>query len=147
MKATRKSRTHALLLVLFLVSLPQRVAATWDFSRHAIPLAEIMSGGPPRDGIPALTDPDFVFPGAVTFLRDDEQVLGVFLHGVARAYPTRILSWHELVNDRLGDNELTLSFAVDTDRLTVVDASGRAVEQMTVYWFVWNAIWPETARY
>jgi hypothetical protein len=36
---------------------------------------------------------------------------------------------------------------VDTDSLTVVDAQGNSVEQMTVYWFVWKAIWPETGRY
>jgi hypothetical protein len=44
------------------------------------------------------------------FMRDDEQVLGVFLNGVARAYPIRILSWHELVNDRFGNLPVLVSW-------------------------------------
>jgi hypothetical protein len=78
-------------------------ALSWDFSQHTIPLEDIMSGGPPRDGIPALTNPRYVKVGDAEFMKDNEQVLGVYLNGIARAYPTRILSWHELVNDEFGD--------------------------------------------
>lgn len=90
----------ATLVLMILVVFPFGAVADWDFSRHSIPLKEIQSGGPPRDGIPALTSPKYVPAKKADFIRDDEQVLGVFLNGVARAYPTRILSWHELVNDR-----------------------------------------------
>lgn len=96
--------------MLMIVSLPLLASASWDYRKHSIPLDEIMSGGPPRDGIPALTAPAFVGPAEATFMRDDEQVMGVSLNGVTKAYPTRILSWHELVNDRFGDLPVLVSW-------------------------------------
>ncbi len=48
--------------------------------------------------------------GEAAFMREDEQILGVYLNGIARAYPTRILSWHELVNDRFGDLPVLVSW-------------------------------------
>lgn len=110
MKIDRNPRLTALLLTLWLVALPLLSAASWDFSKGSIPRDEIMSGGPPRDGIPALTEPKFVPAAAASFMRDDEQVLGVFLGGVAKAYPTRILSWHELVNDYYRDLPVLVSW-------------------------------------
>lgn len=74
-------------------------AAAWDLSRHSIPVEEIQSGGPPRDGIPALLEPKFVSAAEASFLAPDDRVLGFAHGGEARAYPIRILSWHELVND------------------------------------------------
>lgn len=109
-KMKRNPRLNALLLTLLMVSLPLLAAAEWDFSKKSIPLDEIMSGGPPRDGIPALTSPQFIPATAANMLRDDEQVLGVYLNGVAKAYPTRILSWHELVNDRFRDLPVLVSW-------------------------------------
>jgi hypothetical protein len=101
-------RISALLLILMFFPLP--AAADWDFSKHTIPLDEITGGGPPRDGIPALTNPKYVPVTKADFMREDEQVLGVNLNGVARAYPTRILSWHELVNDRFGELPVLVSW-------------------------------------
>jgi hypothetical protein len=98
------------MLILLIVSLPLLAAAEWDFSKKSIPLDEIMSGGPPRDGIPALTTPKFISAAEATMLRDDDQVMGVFINGVAKAYPTRILSWHELVNDYYRDLPVLVSW-------------------------------------
>ncbi len=103
-------RRNALLLILLMVALPWLASADWDFSRAAIKVDEIMSGGPPRDGIPALTSPKFIAAKEATMLSADEQVLGVFLNGIARAYPTRILSWHELVNDYYRDLPVLVSW-------------------------------------
>ena len=61
--------------------------AAWDFSKHTIPLEAIQSGGPSKDGIPALNEPRYVPKDSADFMRADEQVLGVVLNGVARAYP------------------------------------------------------------
>jgi hypothetical protein len=80
------------------------------FSKHAIPLDDIVSGGPPKDGIPALMSPRYVVAKNADFMRDDEQILGVYLNSIARAYPTRILSWHELVNDRFKDLPVLISW-------------------------------------
>ena len=110
MKVKRNPRLNGLLLALLIVALPLLVAADWDYSKKSIGLDEIISGGPPRDGIPALTMPKFIPAAKATMLRDEEQVLGVFLDGVAKAYPTRILSWHELVNDRFRDLPVLVSW-------------------------------------
>lgn len=97
-------------LSILLLLLPLGAWGEWDFSKHAIPLDEIQSGGPPKDGIPALTEPKYVAAASADYMRPDEQVIGVALNGVTRAYPTRILSWHELVNDRFGGLPVLVSW-------------------------------------
>ncbi len=78
---------------------------------HAlIPIAEIQSGGPPRDGIPAIDAPRFVSGEAAHFLGDDDRVLGFAEGSISKAYPIRILDWHEIVNDRLGDQGLLVTY-------------------------------------
>ena len=90
------------LMLLALLLWPVLAVAGWDFARSSIDTDAIMSGGPPKDGIPALLKPKFATAAEAAFMRNDELVLGVDINGVAKAYPTRILSWHELVNDRFG---------------------------------------------
>jgi len=97
-------------ILILLLLLPPTAHADWDFSRHIIPREQIQAGGPAKDGIPALTAPKFVPMAKADFLGADDQVLGVFHNGIARAYPTRILSWHELVNDCFGDEPLLVSW-------------------------------------
>lgn len=88
------------LLILFL-AIPAH--GDWDFSKHSIPVEDIRGGGPPRDGIPALFNPEYLTAKeADKLLKPDERVLGLNLGGVSRAYPIRIMSWHELVNDEIG---------------------------------------------
>ncbi len=102
-------RTFLTFLILSL-AFPAVTTASWDFSRHAIPLSEIRAGGPPRDGIPALFNPEYVPATDADYMRDNERVLGVYRNGVARAYPIRVLSWHELVNENFGDEPLLVSW-------------------------------------
>lgn len=89
-------------------------AAAWpatDFSKSAIDLTEVMAGGPSRDGIPALSDPKFTPAAQEKQLADREPVLTVALPGQpARAYPIRYLMWHEIVNDRIGDTPVLVTF-------------------------------------
>ncbi len=71
-----------------------------NFARALIPLSEIQSGGPPRDGIPPIDEPKFVSPSeAAAWLKDQEPVIVFELNGDARAYPLQILIWHEIAND------------------------------------------------
>jgi hypothetical protein len=87
--------------------------ADWrtDFSRHTVPLEEIMSGGPPRDGIPPIDTPSFIpFSTADTWLQDREPVVAVHRNGMAKAYPLQVLIWHEIVNDTIADEPLTVTF-------------------------------------
>jgi len=82
----------------------------FDVSNASVPAGEILSGGPLRDGIPAIDHPQFVAARQAGFLNDDDRVLGLFHHGIARAYPIRILNWHEIVNDEYPGEPVIISF-------------------------------------
>ena len=72
---------------------------------------EILSGGPPKDGIPALSDPDFIKASAETQIGPREPVITVEIEGeTPRAYPIRYLTWHEIVNDVVGDVPVAVTF-------------------------------------
>lgn len=90
-----------------------------DFSRHTVPYADILSGGPPKNGIPAIDNPKFVaVEEAKDWLKDLEPVILVQANGPstelrtgdARAYPLQILMWHEIVNDTVGGVPLAVTF-------------------------------------
>src|SRR5439155_19352330 len=71
-----------------------------DFTKYSVPFNEIMSGGPPKDGIPAIDTPQFdTVPDAYKWLKPREPVMFCVRAGEARAYPMQILIWHELAND------------------------------------------------
>jgi hypothetical protein len=96
--------------MMLLMAFPMAAFGQWDFSKHSIPLDEIKGGGPPRDGIPALTNPKYVPAAKADYMREEEQVLGVLFNGIVRAYPTRILSWHEVVNDEFAGEPVLVSW-------------------------------------
>ena len=82
----------------------------FDFSKHSIPLDEILSGGPEKDVIPALTNPKFVPAHKATFLKNNDRIIGVAMGKEAKAYPVSILSWHEAVNDRIGGSAILVTW-------------------------------------
>jgi hypothetical protein len=78
-----------------------------DQPRTLIRLDEVLWGGVNQDGIPPLVRPKMLAARDATYLDDDNIVFGVYLDGEARAYPKRILAWHEMVKDRIGGREMT----------------------------------------
>lgn len=84
---------------------------TTDFSQRAVPFSEILSGGPPKDGIPPIDAPNFVTVAeADAWLKAREPVILLRVGDDARAYPLQILIWHEIVNDVVGGEPLTVTF-------------------------------------
>lgn len=82
-----------------------------DFTKHTVPLDEIVSGGPPKDGIPAIDRPRFEpVKSADRWLDDREPVVVVSLNGETKAYPLQILMWHEIVNDEVGGVPVSVTF-------------------------------------
>ncbi len=83
-----------------------------DFSQRNIAnWTEILSGGPPRDGIPALSDPKFHKASNETRIKDSEAVITVEMgHAAPRAYPIRYLTWHEIVNDTVAGVPIAVTF-------------------------------------
>ena len=88
-----------------------RAAWATDFSRATIAYSEIRTGGPPKDGIPAIDDPQFESVAAAdAWLDDREPVQVVNINGDARAYPVQVMVWHELVNDTVGGEAVVITF-------------------------------------
>jgi hypothetical protein len=82
-----------------------------DFSVHSVPYSEILSGGPPKDGIPAIDNPQFITVNeAGGWLSPLEPVILFKVGDDARAYPLQILTWHEIVNDTVGDVPVAVTF-------------------------------------
>ena len=87
--------------------------AEWDtdFTRTTISFDEIMTGGPPKDGIPSIDNPRFESIADADFWLDDlEPVQVVDLNGDVRAYPVQVMVWHELVNDTVGGEPVVITF-------------------------------------
>ncbi len=84
---------------------PSTVNLEWS-----IPKSEVLDGGPGKDGIPALVNPNFVEVQNVDFLRDEDLVIGFKNGSDIRAYPHIILDWHEIINDNIGDISLAVTY-------------------------------------
>jgi hypothetical protein len=79
--------------------------------KHIVPLDQILSGGPPPDGIPSIDSPKFVSVNdGNKFLGDSDKVVGISINGDIRAYPLQILVWHEIVNDNVGGIPVAVTY-------------------------------------
>ena len=100
---------------------------------HDFPFDLVQSGGPGKDGIPALTDPSFVdaSSGGAGYLLDSDLVLGVVINGEAKAYPHNIGWWHEIVNDVVGGQPVVVSLCPLTSTGMVFDGRGKDGSRIT----------------
>lgn len=91
-----------------------RDRAEWprtDFSKQTVNLVEIISGGPPKDGIPSIDHPRFAdFRDADNWLDPREPVIALETGGEAKAYPLQVLMFHEIVNDVIGAVPVAVTF-------------------------------------
>jgi hypothetical protein len=101
-----------------------------DFSKHSVAFDEIIGGGPPKDGIPSIDAPRFVPVAEMRDLASTEPVIGLEIAGDARAYPLRILTWHEIVNDTVGGVPVAVTYCPLCNSAVVYDrrVAGAAVE-------------------
>ena len=108
------------------VANPAQWAREWpqtDFSRTIVNFSEIIAGGPPKDGIPAIWEPAHIPVAEETRLDDREPVLTYEQDGEApRAYPVRYLMWHEIVNDVVGGLPIAVTFCPLCNSAMVFDA-------------------------
>ena len=82
----------------------------FDLSNSSIPVDKIVDGGPPRDGIPSIDKPNFLKPDKVDFLDPSDRILGVTYNYISKAYPVKILNWHEIVNDYFGKKPVVVTY-------------------------------------
>lgn len=93
-----------------------------NWALHTIDYNEILSGGPPRDGIPSIDDPQFISQaGAAEWLAGNEPVIALEIDGDARAYPLQVVTWHEIVNDTVGDVPVVVTFCPLCNSVLVFD--------------------------
>ena len=94
-------------------NIPAGWLAEWpltDFSTLLVAPEEILSGGPPKDGIPAIDDPVLISVAEKAGLSEREPVIAVSLMDEMRAYPVRYLLWHEIVNDQIADIPIAVTY-------------------------------------
>jgi hypothetical protein len=105
-----------------------------------VDLLEIISGGPPPDGIPSIDQPVFLRVGDVEFLADNEPVLALEIDGDARAYPVQVLMWHEIVNDTVAGVPVAVTYCPLCNSAIAYDrrVEGRVMEFGTSG-LLWNS--------
>jgi hypothetical protein len=82
-----------------------------EFPEPLVNPGEIIPGGPPPDGIPPIEDPVFLdVADSLDLLPGAEPVVALEINGDARAYPVRVLIWHEIVNDTVGDVPVSVTY-------------------------------------
>ena len=79
-------------------------------SQWLIPRDQVRDGGPGKDGIPAIQNPEFIDANQATYLSDDDLVLGFVDESDARAYPHPILDWHEIINDDIKSHSIAVIY-------------------------------------
>ena len=124
---------RSLVLAVFLAlacTASQAASLRTDWTKALVPREEIIPGGPPPDGIPAIDRPKFVSAGeAGRWLKPKEPVLALAIGGDARAYPLQILMWHEIVNDVVGGVPVAVTYCPLCNSALVFE---RTVERVTL---------------
>ena len=104
--------------VLFLVTSTALAQSSWpnqwdwphtDFTKHSIAPSEFSTGGPPKDGIAAIDNPQFEIASKVSY-RPKEPVIALEVNGVVKAYPLSVLMWHEIANDVIAGVPVAVTF-------------------------------------
>lgn len=112
----------------------------FDLSYSRVPREEIFRGGPPKDGIPALTNPKVIPVSEADYLKDEDLVIGVEVGKESRAYPLRIMVWHENANDRLGGVPIAVSYCPLCYSSLVFDRRvGGQTREFGISGLLWNS--------
>ena len=102
-----------IVIVCSLVTISSGISQTkngFNLANATIPIDLIFAGGPPRDGIPALTNPAFIHWEEATYLDGNDRVIGLQINGEAKAYPIKIMDYHEVVNDELAKQPVVVTY-------------------------------------
>jgi hypothetical protein len=121
----------------------------FDLSAFTLPRERLAAAGFPKGGVPALDAPTVMAGGDVAafneehrgkYLVSDDRVVGVVLHGDARAYPVRVLNWHEVINDTLAGVPVAVTYHPLCDSVVVFDRRiGDDVVEFTASGLLYNS--------
>ena len=105
-----------------------------------VPVEHLKRAAPAKDSIPALDAPRFVAAAEVAHLADTDEVFSLSVKGETRAYPLRVLVWHEVVNDRFGDQAVTVTYSALTGTvLAFAETEPREPEGFGVSGILYNS--------
>ncbi|MFW9778715.1 MAG: DUF3179 domain-containing protein [Candidatus Heimdallarchaeota archaeon] len=115
MKSPLRGFSTTLAFTVLMLGFLINLASTAAVDDCLVPCNEIVSGGPPKDGIPAIDSPKFITSEEFEDLYianylNELYVVGVVVNGVARAYPRDILNWHEICNDEIDGSPFSVTF-------------------------------------
>ena len=113
-----------LLLIIFpiLISCQDSVNnTTLNDSEWLIPASEVHDGGPGKDGIPAISKPNFVGNDLIDFMDDSDLIIGIKIDNQVRGYPHPILDWHEIINDQINDTYFSITYCPLTGSTIGID--------------------------
>jgi len=99
---------------------------SWDtnWDKHSVDYKELISGGPPKDGIPPIDNPKFeTIKQASSWIKNNEPLIFVNINNKTKAYPLSVLIWHEIVNDELADKKISVTFCPLCNASIVFDRS------------------------
>jgi len=132
------------------------ITSSGDARQPLIDPDDIVSGGPPPDGIPPLDEPRFEDLSGVDWLAAKEPVVAIEIKGDAVAYPLQILTWHEIVNDEIGGVPVAVTFCplcntafaferpVVDGKVTTFGTSGKLYNSnLVMYDRATNSYWPQ----
>ncbi|CAN5557724.1 DUF3179 domain-containing protein [soil metagenome] len=126
-----------------------------DFPDPLIDPDEVRSGGQPPDGIPPIDEPTYESADAVDWLAPQEPVLSLTIEGETRAYPLRVMTWHEIVNDTLGGAPVAVTYCplcnsgvafereVDGEVLTFGTSGRLYQDNLVMYDRQSESLWPQ----
>ena len=99
----------------------------FNLTNSLVPAEQIHHGGPPKDGIPAIDRPKFLTAWDAGFLKPEDRVLGLTFNGISKAYPVRILNYHEIVNDKVQNDAVVITYCplCGTGMAFYADIAGR----------------------
>jgi len=136
--------------------LEEEVMTLRDGTKYVLHPRNILSGGPPKDGIPSLDNPKFQPAEEAFWLNDDDLVLGLDYNGVVKAYPHRILNWHEIVNDFAGNERVLITYCplcrtgiafkpiVDNEEVEFGTSGKLYNSELVMYDRKTDSYWPQT---
>ncbi len=125
------------------------------FPEPLIGLDDLISGGPPPDGIPPIDRPQFEEVGEVGWLGDDDPVLSLTVDGETRGYPVGIMTWHEIVNDEVAGQPVAVTYCplcnsgvaflrtVDGERLDFGTSGMLYADNLVMYDRQTQSLWPQ----
>ena len=125
------------------------------FPEPLIELGDLISGGPPPDGIPPIDQPEFEDVDVVEWLEDNDPILSLTVDGETRGYPVGIMTWHEIVNDEVGGTPVAVTYCplcnsgvafvreVDGERLDFGTSGMLYADNLVMYDRQTQSLWPQ----